>query len=364
MKTWGAVLVLWSLALGGSFFAGQVVVKSEQAEEREREAEFRVTTRFSEIESRDEVAFFERNLSERNDLGRHDELWLRAGEWAARDPEGAVARLSELKFDDVRNPYLFSALSQWAAQDGGKARRWLAQNNPEGRDRAEYLRAALIRGMARFDANEALAFLQEQPIALQRTTIDFVLGAWAKRGVGTLLEGVEGLSGELREVALAKVASQLTPETMAAAVAFSGELSDREKRLILQEGLADRWAQWDSGEALAWAEESGEPRMIGVVAKQWARREPEKASDWLKKKSGAREYDLAARSVAWSMVGVDAARAFDQVAAMKGVSLREETFEQLGRFWIGDDPKKARQFLENENPLPEKLREELLLHFR
>jgi hypothetical protein len=364
MKTSGLVLILWLAALAGSFFAGQSLVKSEQAEEAKKETEFRVTTRINEVELRDEVAFFESNLSERNDLTTHDELWLRAGEWAARDPAEAVAWLRELEFNDVRNPYLFSALSQWAAQNGETARRWLEQNGLEGRESAEYLRAALIRGMARFDAEEALRFLQEQPVALQRTTIDFVLGAWANEGVGRLLAGVEGLSGELREVALSKMASQLSPETLAEALVFSEGLSDREGRLILQEGLSDRWAQWNAGEALTWAEKLGEPRLIGVVAKQWARREPEQASAWLEKKRGAREYDLAARSVAWSMVGVDAERAFDQVAAMKGVSLREETFEQLGRFWIGDDSRKARQFLENENPLPEKLREELLLHFR
>ena len=75
------------------------------------------------------------------------------------------------------------------------------------------------------------------------------------------------------------------------------------------------------------------------------------------------EYDLSAQAVAWSVVGVDPQLAFSQVAEMRSEGLKLETFEQMGRFWLSDQPARARAFLEGENPLPAELREALLSHF-
>ena len=121
-------------------------------------------------------------------------------------------------------------------------------------------------------------------------------------------------------------------------------------------------------EALAWAadlpDSQERARVLSTAAKQWARQQPLAASEWLSERRGTSEYDLSARCVAWSVVGLDPDLAFSQVGVMQSASLRRETFEQLGRFWISDQPQAAEAFLHGENPLPADIRASLLSHFQ
>jgi len=359
---------LWAAALLGSYLLGQSQseeLDSELPAIRVREVE--LSRGVASVRSREDfVRGFDSLLPERADVFKHDELWLLADEWAAQEPEAAVAWLSELEFDDVRNPYLFAALSQWASQDPEQARAWLLSHRPEVEESALYLNAGFIRGVARQDPEAAVAFLLEQPKRVGRSTIDFVLGAWAQDGVSRLLSGVLALPADradLRIHALEKAAAHLSPEMLVEARELSQTLRDEKEREALQAALADRWAQRSPEEAMEWAQGLAQPQAIGRVAKHWARQEPVKASDWLARREGTPEYDVSARAVAWSVVGIDAERAFSQVAEMRSQSLRLETFEQMGRFWLSDQPKVARAFLEGENPLPPKLRAALLSHF-
>ncbi|MDB4265195.1 hypothetical protein N9891_00440 [bacterium] len=362
---WGGLLAL-------SYYLGRQTGPEEPEISASREVESRQLdpVRMLPDRSRDVTALrseFEALLPERDNIFAHDQLWLRAGEWAAQDPEAAVAWLSELEFPDVRNPYLFSALSQWASDDPAAARLWLEQNIPADEDSALYLRAALIRGMARSDPSGALSELLAQPISLGRSTIDFLLGEQAREGSEALfsfLNLVPSDAGDLRLVALKKAAGQLSREMIPAGLEFSEGLADVEERVAFQEALADRWALMEPQEALAWAAELQQPRVLAVVAKQWARQQPLEASEWLEGQRGALGYDLSARSVAWSVVGLDPDLAFSQVAQMQSEGLRRETSEQLGRFWISDQPQVAKAFLSADQSLPADIRKSLLSHFK
>ena len=352
---------IWAAALLGSFHLGKAQQEELGSPSVARARERVVSS--SGFRSQSAIDFMEARLAERGDIAVHDELWLAAEDWASREPAQAVAWVSQLEFDDVRNPYLFAALSQWAGQDLESALAWFEENLPENSESELYLKAAVIRGMARVDPDEALAYLLKQPKSLGRSTMDFVLGAWAQDGAGRLIDGVMRLPDHLRLLALEKSAAHLAPEMLAEASAHSKSLTESGERTALQTSIANRWAAREPKNALAWAEEQADPKVIGVVAKHWARQEPLEASSWLAGRHKSPGYDLSARAVAWSVVGLDPKQAFSQVAAMQSDELRLETFEQLGRFWISDQPEQARAFLEQENPLPVDLRDALLSHF-
>ena len=356
---------LWLAVLAGAYHWGvlqsetlsrPLVIDQNEAAKRPH--------RIQPVRSRAEIiGDFQERLRKRDEILIHDELWLLADEWASQEPEAAVTWMNQLEFDDVRNPYLFAALSQWAVQDQESALAWVAGQQPEKEESELYLKAALIRGMARNDPDAAAAFLLKQPKSLMRSTIDFVLGAWAQESLQRAFAGISGLPAELRILAYGKIAKHLSPETLAQACEVSLSHESSKERAALQKALADRWAQRSPEEALAWAEKIPIPDVTATVAKQWARQEPLKASTWLATRRGTPEYDLSARAVAWSVVGLDAHLAFSQVEAIQSEGLRLETFEQMGRFWISDQPTQARAFLEGDNPLPPDLREALLSHF-
>lgn len=354
--------VLWIAALAVSFYWGQS--QSSEPSPSVSSPEKKLPTPSVSHYKNEGPAFIKANLQYRDDIFVHDELWLAASDWASREPEEATDSLHLLKFDDIRNPYLFAALSQWASQDPQKALAWLTNILPEIVGSEHYLNAALIRGMARKNADDALAFLLDQPLSSQRSTIDFILGAWAQDGASHLIENINKLPENLKLHALQKAAAHLSPEMLNAARGLAKTLADPQERSTWQSSIAERWAAREPKTALQWAEEHTNPEVIGVVAKHWARQEPLKASTWLDTQRGSPIYDLSARAVAWSVVGLDPNQAFSQVEAMQSEGLRLETFEQLGRFWISDQPVQARAFLEQENPLPVELRDALLSHFK
>lgn len=359
----------WALALVSSFYWGRSHVEKapDRAIVESKKTANRPVFDSSGRSRQVIISDFESRLSERDDIATHDELWLLADEWAAQEPEAAVAWMNELEFDDLRNPYLFAALSQWALQEPERALAWLNRNRPEQEESKLYLKAALIRGMAKGDPDTAIAYLNEQPKSLGRATIDFVLGTWAQGGVLRVLSGISKLPAEragLRVLAFEKAVAHLTPEMLDEARKYSMTHGSWEERNAFQKAIADRWAQREPKEALGWAEKISNPNVTAIVAKQWARQQPLEASAWLATRRDDPVYDLSARAVAWSVVGIDPQLAFSQVAGMKSKELRLETFEQMGRFWVSDQPVQARQYLEGDNPLPLELREALLLHFK
>lgn len=301
----------------------------------------------------------------------HDALLLLADAWAAREPAAACAWLDKLDFNDPRNPYLFAALSQWASADPQAARAWLdtAHSDPgAGRD---HLLAALVRGIARNDPDEALRTLLAMPNSPERTgSIDFLVQAWHRKGLESAMGNVAALPDSdpsLKERAIRQLVDALSPDDLATARSWAGQLADPQARLDAHAAIAAHWSRHDPATAAGWAAAIDDPairrRALGEVATRWARIDPPAAANWLAAHAGRLDYDLAARAVAWSTVGLDPEAAFKQVATITSESLRDETFEQLGRIWITRQPQIARNFLQSDCPIPPAVRARLLEHF-
>lgn len=106
----------------------------------------------------------------------HDDLFLLADVWASRDGEAACQWLAALTLEDERNPYLFSALSQWARQHPQAAVAWFQGQEFAGDQSQDYLIAGLIRGLAASDPAAALDALLAVPESPERSTSSFGLG--------------------------------------------------------------------------------------------------------------------------------------------------------------------------------------------
>ncbi|MGJ8695201.1 MAG: hypothetical protein ACSHYF_02710 [Verrucomicrobiaceae bacterium] len=306
----------------------------------------------------------------RNDLENHDRLWLLADSWASQDPENAVASLSSLSSPDPRNPFLFAALSRWATLDPAAAQAWLENYAIPSDVSRFYLNAALIRGLARRDPDQALSLLLTQPKSPERTgSLDFILGAWARQSTASLFQALTQFPKSdpaLRLAAFKKALTHLHPDSLAEATSFSANLPPEEQQ-IFRQALASKWAQRDPEAALAWAADLTEPNQralsLAAVTTHWARHDPLAASQWLDQNPESPALDLSARAIAWSTIGLDPSRAFAQITKIHSDSLRQQSFEQISRFWIAAQPETARNFLTNDQSLPPTLRESLLSYF-
>ncbi|YCM42830.1 hypothetical protein V2O64_16095 [Verrucomicrobiaceae bacterium 227] len=294
----------------------------------------------------------------------HDDLFILADLWASKDPAAATAWLADLELDDARNPYLFSALSQWAMQDITAATAFLDSLPNANRD---YLLAALVRGLATHDPDAALDLLLKSPASPERTgSLDFILNAWSQISLEHAFQKLP-TTGPLKAQAIQKLTATLTRDQFVPARTWAQALTDPSDRQSALTGIAARWSQSDPVAATAWAASLADPQTqslaLGETATRWARRDPAAASAWLAENPNSPTLDLAARSIAASTIGLDPAQAFSQIATITHAPLREESFEQIGRFWLSSAPQKAKAYLQQDTLVPAPIREQLLQSF-
>lgn len=314
---------------------------------------------------------FEALLPTLSDPRNHNALFILADVWASKDPVAATNWLAQLNFNDARNPYLFASFSKWASLDPTAAQAWLNQNQQENQETNDYMLASLIRGLAVSDPDSALKILLAAPNSPERSgSLEFLIKSWKGLSLKYAFAQVAALpdaSGVLKEQAIQKLTASLSSDQIEAAQDWASGLAANEDQLAARIGIAARWSQRDPEAALEWATTLSDPetqsRALGEVGARWARIDPIAASAWLAENSGQQTTDLAARRIAWSTVGIDPDLAFSQVAEITYATLREETFEQVGRFWLSRQPQTAKQFLERESDLPEDIRENLLRSF-
>ncbi|MGD7652928.1 MAG: hypothetical protein ACQCXQ_06915 [Verrucomicrobiales bacterium] len=277
--------------------------------------------------------------------------------------------MATLDLNDARNPYLFSALSAWARNDPAAAKAWLDTQPVAPGESRDYLLAGLIRGLSTSDPAAALKILLDAPASPERNgSLEFLLRAWTGISLEHAFAQVAALPDSLlREQAIGKLTANLTADQLEAAQSWAQSLPSPQERNAACTGIAARWSQSDPAAAADWAAGLQDPATrttaFGEIGTRWARIDPLAAGDWLSARAGQPETDLAARSISWSTVGIDPDRAFSQVAAITRAGLRDETFEQVGRFWLSRDPQAAKRFLERESNMPPSIREKLLQSF-
>ncbi|MDP0492392.1 MAG: hypothetical protein Q7Q71_15195 [Verrucomicrobiota bacterium JB023] len=328
--------------------------------------------RLQKLETRHEfIAAFQEQATLLPDPEAHDQLLVLADYWAAQSPEDAVAWLAALEFDDARNPFLFPALSQWARLSPQAARSWLVRNHPQANETQAYLNAALIRGLAQVNPNEALDQLLDSPPSPERRgSLDFLLTEWANEGLAHTFDQVLQLpeaEKQLRQHALQKLFTNLLPDELPEASRRIEKLADASEQTGAATTLATHWAHHDAEQALRWASELKSPglraKAIGAAALGWSREAPFAASRWLDDKTSP-AYDYAQRAVASTIIAAQPEEALAQIARITNHSLREESFEQLGRIWLSKNPQGFLAVINRDSNMPAAIRDKLLQHFR
>lgn len=303
---------------------------------------------------------------------KHDALLILADAWGAQNPEEAVEALDQLAIPDVRNPYLFFALAQWAEQDASSALAWIYSHSKEREASRLYLTAGAIRGLAKSNPDVAFRELLAMPPSPERRgAVDFLLRVWAQKGGKSLVANMSAIPEDqkaLREAAFRKGINFVSTEDFGEVQTWATNLKDPQERLITQKALASVWAQRDHQKALEWAdslpdEDGSRSESLSRVATYWAREAPKEAGEWVEKNKGNPIYDKSARAVAWNTVGHDYTRAFNQVNQITNEDLRLRSFAQIGQMWLGQDPKSARDYLESTDVIPSDTRYSLLSNF-
>lgn len=116
-----------------------------------------------------------------DELISHSMRKVLISEWAARDPEGALAYVNELDQQAGKDELLMTALKAYGSLNGEAAIAWVKENVPAG-GAQQYKICAVFQGMAMMDAASAAQFVEQLPEGSQKgMALSTVMETWAKQ---------------------------------------------------------------------------------------------------------------------------------------------------------------------------------------
>ena len=112
-------------------------------------------------------------------------------------------------------------------------------------------------------AEEANAFIKYASIFSKEqaeTTLEIIVGAWARRDYGAAGEYLQTLpASSQRDAGITAFAKQISKVDPAAALDWAGGIQDSERAKETQKRIFDRWSENEKAEAEEWARENGTP---------------------------------------------------------------------------------------------------------
>lgn len=275
--------------------------------------------------------------------GRH-ELALVMDAWGQVDGPAAVAYGQEIGSEQATS----SALSGWAAQYPEAARQW-AMANSENPDNPWMI--PVIAGTARANVDVALPMLYALPYGAARgRSLDYVIDAYARRGVDALASWVTGISDQrLREGAAARVAPRMAEEDPQRAAEWALKYAGTERQAQALVPVMATWARTAPADAVAWAEklEPGRTHDLALehVVGTWAHTDPAAAEAWLSRSGSGPSFDRARISIGMRYFESDPVRAMSWVSTVSDERMRNRMLERIAGAWTERDPAAASAFL-------------------
>ena len=275
--------------------------------------------------------------------GRH-EFSLVMDAWGQVDGPAAVAYGQEMGSEQA----VSSALSGWAAQYPEAARQW-AMANSENPDNPWMI--PVIAGTARAHVDAALPMLYALPYGAARgRSLDYVIDAYARRGVSALASWVEGIGDQrLREGAAARVAPRMAEQDPARAAEWAMKYAGTERQAQALVPVMTTWARTAPADAVAWAEQLEPGRTHDLALEHavgtWAHTDPASAEAWLSRAGSGPSFDRARISIGMRYFESDPVRAMSWVSTVSDERMRNRMLERIAGAWTERDPAAASAFL-------------------
>ncbi len=256
--------------------------------------------------------------------------------WAANDPNGAIAMLTELPEDLLKQ----------------KAR----------------LESGIVSGLADRNRDEAVAYVSSLAIE-GRKDADRLMSIVA--GEALREEGPVGASiwteslpdGPLKGAAMNSVASRYVRNDPQAAASWIEKFADQEYAARAVREVGGEWAEKDPKAAVSWLDKlpEGEGQKYGLntAFDDWEDRDPVAAGEYLLSMSDSPKRDFAIKGFADGYARQDPETAIAWASDISDPSLRNQSLTRAGQSYFRSNPKAARDWLANSG-LPENIQQEII----
>ena len=244
--------------------------------------------------------------------------------WAANDPKGAIAMLTELPED---------LLKQKAFLEEGIVTGLADRNRDEA---AEYLSSLAIEG--RKDADRLMSI-----VAVEALRSDGLVGAsiWTE----SLPEG------PLKGAAMNTVASRYVRTDPEAAAAWIEKFADRDYAARAVREVGGEWAEKNPMAAVTWLDKlpegDGQKYGLNSAFDDWEDRDPVAAGNYLLTMSDSPKRDFAIKGFADGYARQDPETAIAWASDISDPTLRNQSLTRAGQSYFRRNPKAAAEWLAN-----------------
>ncbi len=253
---------------------------------------------------------------------RGRELTLLMSVWAQADAPSALAAAQERK-DQMGMHTAGLVLSQWARKEPDLAIAWAAENGKkmnEGQEGNWYM-ASVLGSIAKTDPDRAAALAQtamNRSQARGQVLDQIVEQLVEQRGAQAGQAWAGGLpEGPFRNGALERLAGRLADQNSAEAATWATSLPDSE----------------------------GKTRALTAVVEQWAEDSPREAGTWLNQLPVNASTDAPRERFVWKVAEQDPAAAVSWAATITDEKTRSDTTAGVLKNWFRREPDKAGEWL-------------------
>lgn len=309
-----------------------------------------------------------------------------ANEWARVDLRAALAWAEALPDQDyevkprgtVGVSPIYGVLDTWVTMDSTAAVNWLAQL-PDDDQR----KAALVSNVRTF-----LSFTNPSPATAMQLAMMLPEGPdreGALQGFAQNLARLEPASAlewlrqqtdmETRRAMISGLLSHLSGDHLRSALEETRSFNANGRKDLISIQSIDRgsttgWSLAAPATLAAWAERQPDNQeFLNRIAQSWARRDPERAAEWLKNLPAPARDTALDGIIQNAFAGIPVDTAFDTsrhfqalerwILHLSSEQARESAYEKLAQRWISMDPEFARRWI-NTSPLPQVVRDRLL----
>jgi len=272
--------------------------------------------------------------------------------WSAKDPQVALAAVSQLPADDLRYMARKQVLKNLIDQDPSAA--LAALRNQTGEQMAEYMYKDVFSEWANYDPSAATAAaLKLPPSYAQDQALRGVATAWAEQDPAGALAWANALPvGQQKTDAINSVIvamSEQDPNSAANDILQFPNSSNRDNLII---GVANQWAQSDPTGLLTWADKNltgwAFDHTAQIALRQLGQTDPAAATAALAQISDPNVVSQVTPELAIDFAGenVQAAMQWAQSLPADNMAVRNSAFSNVLRIWSNNDPAGAASYIQ------------------
>jgi len=293
------------------------------------------------------------------------QLQTALAQWAATDPDAALAYAMNLESRRAGTAAVSSILNQWAQRDPAAAYEWFKQNLAGNPQMVSAALTGLFDKMAAVDPDMALRNVWQLPQDLRNRALQATVNQMIASGKQEqIMQYFNTLNDSSAQSMLATIfVNQWATYYPAETASWIASLTDPAVRYRATLTLISKWGYDNPAAAVDWVASLPRDQNWGAEVSRmmdvWAKDAPDKAADWLLTLFPASaQLDPAIQSLVNTVMNTNPEGAMMWSETITDTNKRYSLMQKVAAIWMKKDPERAAIYITNSD-LPNSIKKKL-----